>query len=28
MAFVTETLTGQVSMTELAAAYGVSRPIG
>ena len=28
MAFVTEYLTGQVSMTELAAAYGVSRPTG
>ena len=28
MAFVTEYLTGQASMTELAAAYGVSRPTG
>ena len=28
MAFVPEYLTGQVSMTELAAAYGVSRPTG
>jgi hypothetical protein len=26
MAFLTEYLTGQVSMAELAAAYGVSRP--
>jgi putative transposase len=28
MAFLTEYLTGQVSMSELAAAYGVSRPTG
>ena len=28
MAFVTEYLTGRASMTELAAAYGVSRPTG
>ena len=28
MAFLTEHLAGQASMTELAAAYGVSRPIG
>ena len=28
LAFVTEYLTGTVTMTELAAAYGVSRPTG